>query len=136
MEKESLKNGFWFIGNNQIIGIFYLRLLIWVWKLVGCGEGMGGWVVDFWLSFKVEIFGFLDGLWDLRLFIWVWKLWVVGGWVVLVILLSNKVQIFGFYDLRLLIWSSVLTIFFAHEDKGVKGFYENTQGSSKITFDI
>ena len=35
---------------------------------------------------------------------------VVGdGWVALVILLSTKVQIFAFLDLRLLIWTSVLT---------------------------
>ena len=102
-------NGFWFIGNNQIIGLFYLRLLIWFefesWLVVG-----GGGMVDFWLLTKVEILGFLDGLLGSRLFIWVWKLWVVGGRVALVILLSTKVQIFWFLDLRLLMWTSVLTI--------------------------
>ena len=45
-----------------LLQTFDLSLKVgWLWE--------GGGVVDFWLSTKVDIFGFLDGLWDLRLFI-------------------------------------------------------------------
>ena len=108
MEKDlgwnSFKNGFWFIGNNQIFALFYLRHFIWFefesWLVVGGGA------VNFWISTKVEIFGFLNGL-----FIWVWKLGVVGGWVGgvpsnFIVNQSPNLWIFG---LRLLIWTLVLT---------------------------
>ena len=59
----------------------------------------------------------IQSLQDLRLWIWTGliDLKVVGGWVALVILLSTKVQMFGFLDLRLLIWTLVLTIFLQYK---------------------